>query len=194
MNNPGSETFLKGAADDAEAINQNSDIVRIVPDPCSGAPPNTYHGLFWKIEHLERSRGGTLRVTDDPIPFTFFFPEDYLGDSDPRLPLRVVTIHKPIFHPNLSGTQVRLGKGFRPGTRLRVLLHQLYLILSSRRFATEHVLDNSARRYYLGHVAKIAMLRSPPLWRCPMAAEASVQQGAPPEAVGVGERAGPGAD
>jgi hypothetical protein len=191
METPSFEAFLKEAVDDAAAINQNSDIVRIVPDPCSGTLPNTYHGVYWEIEHLERSRGGTLRVTDDPIPFTFFFPEDYLGDSDPRLSLRVVRVDKPIFHPNLSQPQVRLGKGFRPGTRLRALLQQLYLILASRCFSTEDVLDPLARRYYLDHVAKIAKLRSPPLWRCPRATEAFVEQGAPSEPVEVDGRTEP---
>jgi hypothetical protein len=177
MSDPVFHAFLKEAAEDAAAINRKSAILRLVPDPRSSGAPSSYHGLLWKVEHLEQSPAGTVVVKDEPIPFTFFFPEDYLRGADPRLPLRVVMVHKPIFHPNLTGVHVCLGKNFRPGTRLRGLVHQLYLILSSRTFATEDAFNPSAARYYLDHLAQIEKLRSAPLWRRPVASHASVGPG-----------------
>jgi hypothetical protein len=179
--------FLEAAAEDAAWINENSDVVQLIADRHSGKPPARYHGLFWQIEHLERSRSLEIRVTDDPIPFTLDFPEDYLRSSDRLLLFRVIIVHKTVFHPNQCGSRVQMGEGFKPGTQLHSLLHQLYRILSGRVFATEEALDAAAYRYYEEHRRAVERLTVPPLYRRPDAVRTRFMRGTQGETDGEGE-------
>lgn len=187
MRDPRLTEFLQTTAEDAAWINENSDVVQLVADPLSGDPADRYHGLFWQIEHLERSGNREIRVTREAVPFSLYFPEDYLRSSDRLLLFRVVTVHKPVFHPNQSGSRVQMGQRFQPGTPLHSLLHQLYSIVSGLVFATEDAFDAAARRYFLEHREKVKHLNVLPLYRRSEAAHVRFTPRAPGETAGEGE-------
>ncbi len=183
MNDPVFRAFLCTAADDAAAVGRESDILRLVGDPRTGDPPNLYYGVLTGLEHLELDHERIPRVTRESLPFRVYFPHDYCrAFLDPALQFRVVTFYASLFHPNVSGSQVCLGPGFRAGTRLRTLAEQIYGIASSRVFATDHAFDPQARQYFLDHIAEIRALRAPPLWRRPVATRVRVRRIDTPEA------------
>jgi hypothetical protein len=99
------------------------------------------------------------------VGFTIHFPPDYCRSTDPNLQFRVVRIHCPLLHPNVKGGVVCLGPHFRPGTRVRPLVQQIYGIISGRIFATDHAFDAEACKYYLLHLGQVRTLRTRPLWR-----------------------------
>jgi hypothetical protein len=175
MDDPVYRAFLQTAAEDAAATNADSDIVRLVPDPRTGDPPDTYHGLLSDVEHLEHARAGTPRVTTEPIRFRLYFPADYCRSLDPNLQFKVVTVHSPLYQPNVRGGTVCLGPQFSPGTRLRAVVEQFYRIASGRATATDHAFDPKVRDYFLDHIEEVRKLKARPLWRRPVSTRVSVR-------------------
>jgi hypothetical protein len=162
--------FLSTAAEDAAALDAASDILTLTPRPSEGMPSSVYDGWLTDVEHLERGADGTVRRAETPIGFTVEFPPDYCRSIDPGLQFRVARVHVPLFHPNANaGGIVCLGPHFRPGTRMRGLVQELYAIVSGRNFASDHAFDGKAALYYLSHLDQIRSLRAKPLWRAPLA-------------------------
>jgi hypothetical protein len=172
MSDPIHRSWLARVAEDAARL-PASDTLRLVADPASGAPPRRYRALLRDVEHFEPALGGTVRLSQQPLLFEIDFPEDYCRAVDGTLSLRVVRVRSPFVHPNASaGGTLCLGAGFRPSTRLRPLLHQVYEIAAGRAFATQSALDPRARDFFLGNLAQVRALRAPPLW-APAATEAA---------------------
>jgi len=159
--------FLKTALADQVLITRESDTVRLIGRPRSGALPNVYDGVCEGVEHLVSAGDGTVSVSSEPICFSVTFPADYLASTDATLLYRVVRVHSPLYHPNhLAGSGVIcLGRAFRAGTRLRALVYQLYSILGCQNFASDSPLDTAASAYYVAHAEQIRALRARPLWR-----------------------------
>ncbi len=170
-----SDGFLETAAEDAVALCAASDILLLEADAGSGAPPHTYTGWLRDVEHFERSTAGTVAVSAAAVKFTVHFPADYCRSIDPQLQFRVARVHGALVHPNCHGGVVCLGPHFRPGTRLRPLVEQLYDMIAARVFATNHAFDAAAARYYLQHLEEVRTLKSPPLWRRRLAASIRVE-------------------
>jgi len=168
MNDAVYEAFLDTAAEDAQAVDAASDILTLVASPLEGTPPCTYEGWLDDVEHLERGADGLPQVSAAKVGFTIHFPSDYCRSTDPNLQFRVARLHFPLFHPNSKGGVVCLGPHFRPGTRVRPLVQQLYGIIAARVFATDHAFDADACTYYLRHLDQIAAFRARPLWRRPV--------------------------
>jgi len=162
------EAFLRTAATDAAACVAASDVLALEPRPA--AVPDTYDGRLVDVPHLQRAAAGIVHVSADPVLFTLRFPLDYCRSTDLGLQFRVASLRTPLFHPNVRGGMVCLGPYFRPGTRLRPLLEQIFGIVCGRVRATDHAFDAEAAVYYLAHPEQVRDLRSPSLWRRPVAA------------------------
>lgn len=169
------EAFLTSAARDAERAASESDVLRIVADPSSGTPPSEYRALLLSVEHFERDRDGSVRLTAASVPFSISFPRDYLSSADPTLPYRVVRVHSPLVHPNHRGGVLCLGGGFKPGTRLRSLFEVVHGIIQGRILAIDDALDREAADFFVKHIDEVRALRSPPLWRRGIAASVRVE-------------------
>jgi hypothetical protein len=195
------EGFCEATALDARHVNAASDRLRLVPDPLSGEPPRVYHGLVHALPHFERDASGAVREVTGPVAFTIRIPDDYLRGTDPGLQFRVVTLEPRFFHCNARQGLCCLGPKFAAGTRLRALVEQVYDIVASRAFATDHALDPEARDFFLRNIARVREIAAaaPPLWRRPLAAGLRVEElragGPDAQAGGPGDerRGGPGA-
>lgn len=168
--------WLEEAGQDAARVNADSDSLRLVADACSGDPPHGYHGLLKNVEHFEHDGSGAFRRVRGAIAFTIEFPTDYLRSTDPGLQFRVVRVDRAFAHPNVKAGICCLGPRFHAGTRLRSLVEQVYRILTSRTFATDHAADVDAREYYLKHIDEVRRLEAPPLWRRPVARRVRVEE------------------
>ena len=157
-------------SEELAAVRNESDILRLAPDPTSGSPPRTLLGLFRGLQYLEPRPEGGFHPVERPLPFSLQFPDDYCSCSDGSLQMRVARIHAPIAHPNVGpGGIVCLGPRFRPATRLAPLLEHLHRICSARVFASESCLDPNAAELYRRHAREIRALRSASLWDRPLA-------------------------
>ena len=164
MSDPIYRSWLQRVAEDAAAL-PPSPVLRLTPDPASGAPPRRYRALLRDVEHFEPAEDGTVRLSLRPLLFEIDFPEDYCRAVDGTLTFRVVRVRTPFVHPNATaGGTLCLGSLFRPSTRLRPLLHQIFEIARGRVFATESALDPRARAFFLGNLAQVRALRAPALW------------------------------
>jgi hypothetical protein len=168
------EAFLTSVARDAERAASESDVLRIVADRSSGTPPSEYRALLLSVEHFERDRDGSVRLTDASVPFSISFPRDYLSSADPTLPYRVVRVYSPLVHPNHRGGVICLG-GMKPGTRLRTLIETVHGVVQGRIFATDDPFDRDAADFFVRNVDQVRALRSPPLWRRRIAASVRVE-------------------
>ena len=172
------EGFRETAAAAVAEIQAATDRLRLVADPLSGTPPCIFHLLFEPLTHFERTPAGGAQTLTGPIAASIRIPDDYLRCGDGSLQFRVAAIEPRILHPNCKAGVVCLGPRFAPGTKLRPLVEQLYDILSSRVFATDHGFDPEACRVYLANLERVKAIRSaaPPLWRRPLAASVRVAE------------------
>jgi hypothetical protein len=170
--------FRESAVASVNAINRATDRLKIVADPFSGSPPTIYHVLLEPLEHFERDPVAGVRVVTRAIAAALRIPDDYLRSSDGSLQFRVASTEPRVFHPNCKAGCVCLGPRFAPGTTLRSLVAQLYDLLSSRVFASDHGFDPEASRFYLENIERVAAIRAsaPPLWRRPLAASVRVEE------------------
>jgi len=177
--------FLETAAEDVAACLADSDILVLQARPGAAGPADTYDGGLTDVEHLERAADGTARVSSAPVGFTVHFPADYCRSTDPNLHFRVAFVRTPVWHPNVRGAVLCLSRYFRPGTRVRPLIEQIFGIVSGRIFAADHAFDGEAARYYLAHLEQVRALRARSLWRRPVAGKARLEHmAAPPETRG----------
>jgi len=159
-----SRIFRAGVREDAAQL-PRSRALRLSCDAASGDPPSRYHVLLQGVEHFERADAGGYERTFRPLVFQIEFPDDYCRCVDGTLPFRVARSLGRLAHPNVNAAGVVcLGAKFRPGTRLRPLVHELYQIASGRNFATESPLDPHARDFFLARLAEVRALRAEPLW------------------------------
>jgi hypothetical protein len=163
--NPILVDFLEAMIGEASAVNEASDVARLLARAGSGAPPAIWDGVFVGVEHFEPLPDGTVAASAAPVHFSISFPTSYLRSGDPRLQFQVARVLTPILHSNVSGGVVCLGPHFMPGTGLRALVQQLYGIVSGRTFATNHAFDATARHYFLTHLDDVRALQAKPLWR-----------------------------
>jgi hypothetical protein len=176
-------SFLGTAAADAAELNRGSDVLSLVPRSAGSTPPRLYDGIFRDVEHLERSADGTVHASTSLVAFTIEFPLDYLKSTDPTLQFRVARVHSPLLHPNCRAGILCLGRDFRPGTRLRGVVHEVYAIVCGRNFAAQSAFDPWAAEYYLAHLDQVRSLRSRPLLRRPIGKRRSSDGGASSEEV-----------
>jgi hypothetical protein len=178
--------FRETAAAAAERINAESDRVRIAADPLSGSPPSVFQLRFDPLQHFERALAGGGRLATLPIAAAIRIPDDYLRSGDGSLQFRIASVEPRIFHPNCKAGVVCLGPRFLPGTKLPALVEQLYDIVSSRVFATDHGFDAEACLFYLANLERVKAIReaAPPFWRRPVAASMRVAELGAPAAEG----------
>jgi len=165
MHDPVYDAFLGTLAEDISEVNAASDILHLAPYGDAEPKPHVYAGWLRDVEHLVPNGDGTASVSADPVAISLRFPPGYCRSTDPNLQFRVAEIHSPLLHPNVRGLTVCLGPHFRPGTRVRPLVQQLYGIVCGRIRATDHAFDAEACRYYLHHLDQVLALRARPLWR-----------------------------
>lgn len=176
--------FLETAAADAAELNRDSDVLSLLARSAGTTPPRLYDGIFREVEHLERTADGTVQASKSLVAFTIEFPGDYCRSIDPQLQFRVARVLTPLLHPNCKAGILCLGSDFRPGTRLRGVVHEVYSIVCGRNFAAQSALDPWAAEYYLAHLDQVRALRSRPLLRRPIGKQrpsnrdASVVEGA----------------
>ena len=182
MRDPVFAGFLESAVADAKYVEQESDCLRLNPDPATGDPPRTYHGVLRGAEHYVRDSQGAFVVTRRPIPFQIDFPDDYLQTLDPNLQFRVVCTSRQLVHPNVRGGVVCLGGRFRPATRLRSVVEQFFGIATSLVAAIDHPFDLVAAEFYLDHLDVIRGFANEPLRRRPLAASVRVETVSAPQA------------
>jgi len=175
MNDQVLRSFLEAMHQEARTCVADSDILQLEARPAVDGPPAVYDGCFTGVEHFERTPDGTARVAAGPVPFSLLFPDDYLRSTDLRLQFRVARVGIPLFHPNTHGNALCLGKHFRPGTRLRALVEQIYLIASGRVAGTGDPFDGEAAKFYLAHPDEVGALRAAPLWRRAVAGRSTVE-------------------
>ena len=170
--------FRESAAASVSAINQATDRLRVVADPFSGDPPTIHRVFLEPLEHFERDPVAGVRLVTRAVSAVIRIGDDYLRSTDGSLQFRVASTEPRIVHPNAKGGVLCLGPRFEPGTRLRAVVAQVYDLLSSRVFATDHGFSPEATRYYLQHIDRIAAIRAaaPPLWRRPLAASVRVEE------------------
>ena len=162
------DAFLEMTQQQMKELNALSAVVQLEPlgDLEHRAhAPSRYRATFRNIEHFERRPDGKIVKSRDPVEVWITIPRDYLlGLELPPLNLRVAYANARLVHPNFSRGVFCLGSGFRPGTRLEGIVTQLYGIVSGRIFATEAMLDEAARDFFLDNLDLVRGLVSPPLW------------------------------
>ena len=173
-------SFLESAAADAREVNRTSRCVRLVPDPRSGSPSDTYHCIFDGLQYFKRAPDGTIAESRDPLLVRIRFPEEYLRDTEPGLAYRTISVVSSLHHPNVRGSAVCLA-GFAVGTRLRSIAEMLHAVFSARVYATSDPLDPEAARFFADHPERVHTLRSAPLWPTPVGRVSRVRSGAPGE-------------
>jgi hypothetical protein len=181
MSDPVIEGWRERAAGTVAEINAATDRHALAPDPFSGAWPSVYQVLFEPLPHFLREPAGGARLVTLPLAASLRIPDDYLRSCDGSLQFRVASVEPRLLHPNCKAGVVCLGPRFAPGTLLRALVEQLYDIVSSRVFATDHGFDADACRFYLANIARVEALRAaaPPLWRRPLAGSVRVSERPP---------------
>lgn len=156
--------FLTSARADAEEINQKSGVARVALNPAS---PATFLCEF-QAPYLRRLPGGTVGIHPGPVLAAILFPEDYLRSSDAHLYTRVAAVLSPhLVHPNVLGPVVCLGYRFRPGTRLGLIVHELYEIFTYSNYSLveSNSLNPEACRLLRAHAHLLEQLHSPPWLR-----------------------------
>ncbi len=156
--------FLESNQTAAAELSAASDVLTVVPLPPS--PAATYLAEF-RVPHLRRTDSGRVEVSDGPVVARLQFPNDYLRSADPHLPMKVVSILSPrsFVHPNVAFGSVCLGYHFAPGTRLELLLRELYEILSYRNYTLDesNAMDAEACRLLCAHPSLLDELDPKPL-------------------------------
>jgi hypothetical protein len=121
------QRFLDNAAAEAEDLADRSDVLSVHTDPRAPA-------TFWcefAVPYLQRLAGGLVGIHPGPVLAAVHFPPDYLRSTDPHLYLHVAAVATPrVAHPNIRGSGVCLGSAFRAGTRLGIILRELYEIFT----------------------------------------------------------------
>lgn len=158
--------FLEASYEEATKLAAESDVLRLVPMPPH--PPSAYVCDFL-VPHLRRTDAGTVEISRDPVLAGIRFPEDYLRSADPHLSLKVASLLDPpsLVHPNVKGGIVCLGSAFGPGTRISLLLGELYDIFSYRNYSLVEAgsLNPEACRLLRAHPQLLDELRPEPLRR-----------------------------
>lgn len=156
--------FLESNQKAALALSAVSEVLNVVPMP--PFPAMTYLAEF-RVRHLRRMDSGRVEVADGPVVAKLQFPADYLCSTDPQLPMKVVSILSPpnFVHPNVAFGSVCLGYRFAPGTRLELLLRELYEIVSYQNYTLDesNAMDAEACRLLRAHPELLDELQPKPL-------------------------------
>ena len=156
--------FLESNQKAALDLSAVSEVLTVVPLP--PFPAATYLAEF-RVPHLRRMDSGRVEVADGPVVEKIHFPADFLRSADPHLPMKVVSILSPrtFVHPNVAFGSVCLGYLFAPGTRLELLLRELYEIVSYRNYTLDesNAMDAEACRLLRAHPELLDKLQPKPL-------------------------------
>ena len=160
--------FLECNEAEAKELASKSQVLEIAALPPS--PSSTYVCEF-RVPHLERTPEGHVTLVDGPVLVKIHFPEDYLRSADPRLGMRVVRLLGPreFIHPNVREGVVCLGYRFAPGTRIVLLINEIWEIVSYQNFNVDEndALNPEACRLLRAHPDLLAELEPKPLVRRP---------------------------
>jgi hypothetical protein len=159
------DAFCRAAAREAETLTAQSDVLSIQALPPE--PPSRFLVQF-RVPYLQRTPHNTIEVAPGPVTGKVYFPADYLLGTTPRLWFRVATITTPDFvHPNVGYGTVCLGAQFNPGTPLRVLVRQLYDLVTYNLMSLDerNAMDANACRIIRANPHLVRSLSAPPLTR-----------------------------
>ena len=123
------DAFLRRQFEEAIALAESSDLVRVVP--MGGSPPDRYSVEFL-CKGLVRKQLGEVTEADHFI-VGIWFPADYLRRAEPW---QVLTWFGPrwVFHPNISDEAPLICVGrLAPGTPLVDLIYQCFEIISYKK-------------------------------------------------------------
>lgn len=160
------DRWAGNALSEALEIAGGSDVVEIHPDPRDRA-------TFWcqyNVPYLARCSDSTVAIHPGPVHAGVHFPEDYLRSTDPHLYMHVAAVLTPdIVHPNIRGVAVCLGSAFRPGTRLALILRELYEIFTYSNYSLVETnsLNPEACRLLRAHGHLLEKLAAGPFLRRP---------------------------
>lgn len=122
------EAFCFAAQREAEALAAQSDVLTVRALP---PEPTSRFVLQFRVPYLRRTKQQTINVAPGPVQAIVHFPADYLLGTTPQLWFRVAMITTPDFvHPNVRDGIVCLGSQFSPGTPFRIIIRELYGIVS----------------------------------------------------------------
>lgn len=156
--------FLESAAKEARGLSAVSEVLTVTPLP--PLPPAIYLCEF-RVPHLRRADSGRVDVCDGIVVCGIHFPDNYVRSVDPSLPMRVAALIRPrnFVHPNVSRGSICLGYRFAPGTRMRLLLHELYEIVSYQNYTLDesNAMNAEACRLLRAHPELLERLEPPPL-------------------------------
>lgn len=156
------QRFLGNAVAEAEELASRSDVLRVLTDPRA---PATFFCEF-AVPYLQRLPGGVVAVHPGPVHAAVHFPADYLRSTDPHLYLHVAAVATPnIVHPNVRGSGICLGSAFRAGTRLAIILRELYEIFTYSNYSLVNSLNPEACRLLRAHSHLLESLAPRPLLR-----------------------------
>jgi hypothetical protein len=157
------ERFKENTQAEAASLARESAVLRIRPVPPF---PAAAYVCEFDVRYLGRMPDGTVRVQDGPVLVAIRFPADYLRSADPHLQFRVAAMLSNDFvHPNVLPPAICLGSAFAPGTRIGLLVQELYEIVTYRNFSLveRNSLNPEASRLLRAHSSLLAGLKPPPL-------------------------------
>ena len=144
MIDPIFESFLAAERRAGLALAGQSDL--LVLQPLDGPPTQRYVAIY-RCEGLTHE--GDQVVQGDHWMFHINLHDGYLRRVDTR---RVLTVLTPLFHPNVYGPLICLGRGIRPGMSLTDLLFQIYEIISYQNFSPHDGLNEQACAWARQHM------------------------------------------
>jgi len=161
------QRFLAGAVAEEEELCGRSDVLRVHTDPRA---PATFFCEFF-VPYLRSLPGGAVSVDPGPVRAIVHFPADYLRSTDAYLYLHVAAVATyDIVHPNVRAPGVCLGSAFRAGTKLTIILRELYEIFSYSNYSLVegNSMNPEACRLLRAHSHLLESLRPAPLVRRPL--------------------------
>jgi hypothetical protein len=168
------EAFCLAAQREADTLTAQSDVLTVLTLP---PQPSSRFLVQLRVPHfLRRKPDRTIELAPGPVEAGIRFPADYLMHSRqqdnhwsaPHLQAGVVTILTPQFvHPNVREGVVCLGAQFNPGTPLRVLIRQLYDLVTYNLMTLDerNAMDGEVCRAIRANPHWLSSLSAPPLTR-----------------------------
>ena len=158
------DRFLDNAAAEAADLVRRSEVLDVHTDPRA---PATFFCRF-AVPYLQRQSGGVVAIHPGPVFAAVHFPPDYLRSTDRHLYMHVAGVMTgAVVHPNIYGQCCCLGSAFRPGTRLALILRELYEIFtySNYTLVESNALNPEACRLLRAHTHLLDQLKPPPFLR-----------------------------
>lgn len=141
--------FLNKQCADAAVLNQESDLAHIEAIQHASGPAQHFLVRFNCESYVRRDDGQIVKHSGFHVGV--YFPDNYLRQANMY---EVLTWLDPlnIHHPNIRGNLVCVGERFmRPGTPLLEIIHQLFAVVTYRKWAPHNALNPEASQWAITH-------------------------------------------